>query len=87
MPFPQHDLELKALVADRIRQKRLPAQPPRAVWAGPGSGQRCSLCDQAINELETEYELETPMPTVNSVVRLHLRCHTLWQLELARRSE
>ena len=87
MPFPQHDLELKALVADRIRQNLLPARPPKAVWAGPGSGERCSLCDQAINELETEYELEAPVSTGNAVVRLHLRCHTLWQLEVTRLSE
>ena len=84
MPFPQHELELKALAADRIRQNLLPARPPKTVWAGPGSGERCSLCDQTIDKLETEYELDPPMATLNRVVRLHLRCHTLWHLEVAR---
>jgi len=87
MPFPQHELELKALAADRIRQNLLPARSPKAVWAGPGSGERCSLCDQTIDQLETEYEIDPPMATLNRVVRLHLRCHTLWQLEVARLSE
>jgi hypothetical protein len=86
MPFPQQELELKALAADRIRQNLLPARPSKTVWAGPGSGERCSLCDQTIAEVETEYELDDPA-RANGVVRLHLRCHALWQLELARLSE
>jgi hypothetical protein len=87
MPLPQHELELKALAAERIRQNRLPARPAKSVWAGPGSGERCALCDRTIDELETEYELEAPVPTANSVVRLHLRCHALWQLEVTRLSD
>jgi len=87
MPFPQQELELKALAADRIRRKLLPARPPKSVWAGPGSGERCSLCDRTIDKLDTEYELDAPVARANGVVRLHLRCHTLWQVELARLSE
>jgi hypothetical protein len=87
MPFPQHESELKALAAHRIRQDLLPSQLPKCVWAGQGSGKPCSLCDQAIDKTETEYELDVPAGRANAVVRLHLRCHTLWQLELARLSE
>ena len=86
MPLPQHELELLALAVVRIRQNVLPARPPKAVWAGQGSGQPCSLCDQSIAPTETEYELDAP-ERVNGIVRLHLRCHDLWQLELTRRSE
>ena len=81
MPLPQHELELKALAVARIRQNLLPAQRPKSVWAGHGSGQPCSLCDQTIAPTETEFELDAP-ERANSVVRLHLRCHDLWQLEL-----
>jgi hypothetical protein len=87
MPFPQHESELKALAADRIRQSLLPAQPARTVWAGPGTGERCSLCDRTIEEVEMEYELDAPAPRANGVVRLHRRCHTLWQSEVVRLSD
>jgi len=87
MPFPQHELDLKTLAADRIRQHLLPTELPNTVWAGQGSGEPCSLCDRTIDKSEMEYELDAPAPRANSVVRLHLRCHTLWQLELARLSE
>ena len=34
-----------------------------------------------------EYELDAPVTGGNGIVRLHLRCHALWQLEVARLSE
>lgn len=87
MPLPQHELELTTLAAQRIRQRLLPAEVPRTVWAGEGSGERCSLCDQTIDRTETEYELDAPVATANAVVRLHLRCHALWERELAQLSD
>lgn len=80
MPLTQHELELKREAAERITQRLLPAQIPKTIWAGQGSGERCSLCDRVIDRTETEYELDMPP----GLVRFHLRCHALWQLELSR---
>jgi len=89
MPLPQHVLDLKALVADRIGRRLLPVHGRETVWAGRGSGEPCALCDRTIPTTEIEYELDAPSPrATNGVVRLHLQCHALWQqLELARLSE
>jgi len=87
MPLTRHDLELQALAVTRIRQKVLPRRYPKSLWAGLGSGERCSLCDRTIEKAEMEYELDEPVTGTNSIVRLHLQCHALWQLELARVTE
>ena len=87
MLLPQHELELKALAADRIKRNLLPSRLTRTVWAGQGSGEPCALCDRTIDSTEMEYELDAPLARTNGVVRLHLRCHALWQLELAALSE
>ena len=85
MPLTQHELELKKVAVERITQRRLPAQVPKTIWAGQGSGERCSLCDRVIDKTETEFELDMPPAgPAASLVRFHLRCHALWQLELAR---
>ncbi len=82
MPLTQHELELRKTALERIERGLLPRQTPRTLWAGHGTGQPCSLCDQAISHAETEYELAEPSPA-SQTVRLHLRCHAIWQLELA----
>ena len=87
MPLTQHELELKKIAIQRIQQRSLPSQVPRTFWAGPGSGEPCSLCDRKIDKTETEYELAAPLGGAEVPVRFHLRCHALWQLELARLSE
>lgn len=87
MVLTQHELELKNLAVARIRENVLPAQAPKTIWAGQGSGEKCSLCDRTIEKTDTEYEIDPAEPAANTIVRLHLRCHALWQLELARLSE
>jgi hypothetical protein len=87
MSLTQHELELKTLAIVRIRQKVLPAQAPKSIWAGQGSGEKCSLCERTIEKTEMEYELDAPVSRTNRVIRLHLQCHALWQLELARESD
>jgi len=57
----QQELELKRLALARIRQHVLPAQAPRTIWAGQGSGETCSLCDRIIEKTEMEYELDAPV--------------------------
>jgi hypothetical protein len=88
MSLLQHESELKRTALERIRQGLLPAEIPKTIWAGPGAGEPCSLCDRPVNPLEMEYEINAPLPgDTQSTLRFHLRCHALWQLEVARLSE
>jgi hypothetical protein len=82
MPLTQHERELRKAALERITQGLLPRTIPKTIWAGGGSGQPCSLCDQAIVDTDLEYELPDSAAGERTV-RLHLRCHALWQLELA----
>lgn len=88
MPLTHHELELEKTALDLIRRRLLPAEVPKSIWAFPGTGKPCSLCGQAIDSMEMEYELEAPVDggTPNTF-RFHLRCHALWQLEVARLTE
>jgi len=66
----------------------LPAEVSKKIWAGPGSGQSCSVCDGVIGSAEMEYEINARMADgTERVVPFHLRCHALWQLEVARLAE
>jgi hypothetical protein len=88
MPLTQHELELKNTASERIRRRLLPAAASKTIWAGPGTGKACSLCDRAVDSTETEYELNGHMDDgTKSTFRFHLRCHELWQLEVARLAE
>jgi hypothetical protein len=52
MPLTQHELELKKTASERIRRRLLPAEAPKTIWAGPGTGKTCSLCDRAVDSTE-----------------------------------
>jgi DNA repair exonuclease SbcCD ATPase subunit len=86
MSLKQHELELKRKALERIRQELLPAEIPKAIWAGLGTGEPCSLCDRPVDPTEVEYEINA-QGGIQSTLRFHLRCHALWQLEVARLSE
>lgn len=52
------------------------------VWAGPGSGQPCSLCGEPVEREEIEYEVEESARGALHTYRLHVPCHSLWYSEL-----
>lgn len=88
MPLTPYELELKKTALERIRQKVLPDAVPKSLWAGQGTGKNCSLCDRPVAQTEMEYELNGPEGDgARSIIRFHLRCHALWQLEIARLAE
>ena len=85
MPLTQHELELERTALDLVRRQLLPTEIPKSIWAFRGTGKPCSLCGQVIDPVEMEYELEAPVGGgAASTFRFHLRCHALWQLEVAR---
>ena len=88
MPLTQHELELKKTALERIRRRLLPAEAAKTIWAGPGTGKVCSLCDRAVDSTETVYALDAHKDDrTERTIRFHLRCHALWQLEVARLAE
>jgi hypothetical protein len=59
-----------------------PAGRPRKAnraWAGRGSGARCDLCHQIIDEDQVEYEVELP-EVPDRTLTLHLGCYERWTL-------
>jgi len=81
MHFDESALRIEA--RRRVRDGRLPCQPPRYRWAGSGNGAPCSLCDRVIDTTQIEYELEfNTQPAI--VHRFHRVCHEAWELECIR---
>lgn len=73
-----HELELKRRALERIRQGVLPAEIPKTIWAGPGTGMPCSLCDRPVGPAEMEYEIDgRSKGGTQSTLRFHLQCHAL----------
>ena len=77
MPLTGKEKALFALARDRITQGRLPHTVPGSVWAGAGSRDKCSLCEQTIEPDQVEYELSG---NGGAMIRFHMRCHAIWQL-------
>jgi hypothetical protein len=60
------------------RSSGAPRKPNRA-WAGRGTGARCDLCHQVIEEEQVEYEVELP-EVRDRTLTLHLQCYERWTL-------
>ncbi|HXS28219.1 MAG TPA: hypothetical protein VN730_11185 [Steroidobacteraceae bacterium] len=48
-------------------------------WAGRGSGARCDLCHQVIDEDQVEYEVELSEMR-DRTLTLHLECYERWTM-------
>ncbi|HEX3179268.1 MAG TPA: hypothetical protein VHZ49_21515 [Methylomirabilota bacterium] len=45
------------------------------LWAGPGRGRLCAICMTAIEETETEFEVDL---SSGKILRVHRQCYSLW---------
>jgi hypothetical protein len=76
------------MILNMIRSKldagTLPHDAPAKLWAGLGTGQQCTICEEPIENSQAEYEpqYDDDRPTM----RLHAACHALWNEERQRRS-
>jgi hypothetical protein len=75
---------LRARAADKLRRGELPKSVETRVWAGPGLGMPCSLCENPILTDDVEYELQHTAGEALRAYRYHRRCHAAWQLERGR---
>lgn len=70
---------LADMVREKIGARLLPVADPVKLWAGLGSGRRCTACEQPILPAQTEYEPE--YSDRHEPIRLHVGCHGLWEAE------
>ena len=77
MPLTRRQEGLFALARKHVSNGRLPRTVPAFVWAGPGTGATCSLCEHTIEPYQVEYELKE---YGGATFRFHMRCHAIWQL-------
>ena len=74
---------LRERAREKMRGGALPTDAEMRVWAGPGLGLPCAVCDRPIDRDDLEYELEfaSELGTPPQPYRFHRRCHAAWQLE------
>lgn len=83
MATPDLEAELRRRARELIDRGALPDEPVAFVWGAYGHN-RCSLCEQTIEDTEIEYGLETRIHGAFRNFHLHFLCHAAWQLECAR---
>jgi hypothetical protein len=77
------ELVLHRLAADKLERGVLVRDGAHVVWAGPGIGQPCDICGEAITKQDVEIEVQ--FSSVGTEHRFHRRCHAVWDLERRRR--
>lgn len=77
MPLTDLQEALRPIARERIAKGQLPCERPSRMLGGPGSGQRCSLCDKPIEHYQIEYEIELK----EARFRFHTVCQSTWELE------
>ena len=82
--FQLRDPALRALIARRIDEGRLPLILTKTIGVGFGAGGQCDACGQVITTEQIEYHAFGP--NYGAPLRLHWACHVLWQLECVERS-
>ncbi len=74
------DSELRQYIREKIRDGILPAQPPRKLWAGRGTGRKCAGCEQLIRKHEVEIEVEDREARL--LFFFHRGCQAVWDEEV-----
>jgi hypothetical protein len=73
---------LRQKAREAILAGKLPHRRPERMWAGPGVGSPCTICDKPVERDEIEYELDfTPDhdDPRQATPRVHLRCFAAWE--------
>lgn len=76
----KHTLRQKARKA--IRDRKMPRRYPERLWGGPGTGARCTICDEPVGTDDIEFELEFPTGDDrrgDGNPRVHTRCFSEWE--------
>ena len=84
MLLTQLETELRRVAHEKIEKGQLPHLVPKSMWGGKGAGQRCALCDKAIEAEDFELAVEQRLGGKAQALHFHVFCHSLWKLECAR---
>jgi hypothetical protein len=74
---------LRELIKQKLDDGTLPLTRPENLYAGPGSGARCTGCGEPIYPMQIEYEFD--YEGERQTLRLHLECAGLWEALRLRR--
>ena len=80
----EHERALRLKARERLSRGEIPRDPEGRLWAGPGVGLPCAVCDDPIGRHEIEYECQFPAGHALRIVRFHRLCHAIWELERIR---
>lgn len=74
---------LRARAREAVKTGHLPDHPPARVWGGPGSGEPCAVCGDAVDKEDVELELQfTSNEGADATsYHVHARCFGAWELE------
>jgi hypothetical protein len=78
---PVDESALRVRVREKIARGALPREPATRLWAGPGLGKPCAVCDETIPSRDVEYEIEHAVGVKLIVRHFHRRCYAVWELE------
>jgi hypothetical protein len=77
------EAEVREKVLERLREGKLPQQPPSRLWGGAGVGAPCSVCDRPVAQAEMEFEVQFARDgsaPYFDVFHVHPRCYAVWEL-------
>jgi hypothetical protein len=80
-------MDLRARAHEKLSRAELPDGAPERLWAGPGSGADCALCDRPLESTDIEYECQFPAGGERGeagICRFHVTCYAVWQVERVR---
>ena len=65
---------LRGIIKLKLEARLLPIEDARRRWAGPGNGEVCSACDEAITKKQVLQEWDCD----GVKVYMHIDCYELW---------
>ena len=76
------DAVVRHAARQAIQARKLPDRLPERTWGGPGTGNRCTICESAVGaeELELELEFRDDDGPVLRTYTVHARCWATRQL-------
>ncbi|HEY1889463.1 MAG TPA: hypothetical protein VGG63_03610 [Steroidobacteraceae bacterium] len=77
------DSVLRARAREAMKSGNLPHHRPQSVWGGPGSGEPCAVCDEAVDKEDVELELQFSSDGEAGTLHYHVhaRCFAAWEIE------
>ena len=79
---PASEAALRVCAEQALRVGRIPMGAPAQTWGGPGTGERCAVCEELVTPEQSEIELEFSAETLlTGPVHLHVRCFAAWEFE------